>query len=238
VATPDLSARGRAIERHLPLVRSLARRYAERGEGLEDLVQVGAVGLINAVDRFDPHRGPALAALAIPSIEGEIRRHLRDRAAPVRIPRRLQEESALVRRTEGALAASLRRPPTAGELARATGLPPRQLDRARLAAAARTPAGLAGPAGEDRLPDPVDPVARAEARVAVRQAFAALEVRERRILHLRFFAELTQAQIAAQTGLSQVHVSRLIAGALAKLRAELATPPPPDRPLAGRGRPS
>src|SRR5512133_1526854 len=122
-------ARARQIEAYLPLVRSLARRFAHRGERLDDLVQVGAIGLIKAVDRFDPARGVDLAAYATPTILGEIRRHLRDRAALVRVPRREQEASARVRARRRELTGRLQRDPTSSELAAAA-----ELDDSALAA--------------------------------------------------------------------------------------------------------
>jgi RNA polymerase sigma-B factor len=160
----DVSARARLIEEHLPLVRSIARRYARGTEPLDDLVQVGAIGLIKAVDRFDPARGRPLAALAAPTIEGEIRHHLRDNGAAT---------------------------PTS-----------------------------AGPAVGD-IADGADPIAHGEAHVLLAGGWHVLDERERRALELRFFADLTQAEIATRMGLSQAHVSRLIAGALERLRTEL-----------------
>lgn len=165
------------IERHLPLVRSVARRYAGAGEPLEDLVQVGSIGLIKAVDRYDERRGAGFAAYAAPFVAGEIRHHLRDRCAPVRVPRRLQAEGVRVV---------------------AVGL-----DCAADAA------------------DP-DPLAHARDRLALGAALRSLHPRERRIVQLRFVDDLSQAQIARRTGLSQVHVSRLLAGALGRLRDQLA----------------
>ena len=167
------AARHELIERHLPLVRSLARRYAGQEEPLEDLVQVGAIGLIKAVDRYDARRGVALGAFATPAIAGEIRHHLRDRSAPVRVPRRLAAAGV-----------------------RVTAVP---LDCV-------SDQGQAG--------DPVD-------RVALGAALRALHPRERRVVHLRFVEDLSQAQIAARIGLSQVQVSRTLRRALARLRDEL-----------------
>lgn len=171
------TARRLLIERHLPLVRSIARRYAGGSEPLEDLTQVGAIGLIKAVDRFDAGRGVAFGAYAAPFIAGEIRHHLRDGCSPVRVPRRLQEEGVRVVAVE--------------------------LDAA---ADAHT-----------------DPMPEAHDRLAVGTAMGALRPRERRIVHLRFVEDLSQAQIARATGLSQVHVSRMLRRALTRLHDELAT---------------
>jgi RNA polymerase sigma-B factor len=176
--TPPPSPRRALIERHLPLVRAVARRHAGAGEPLEDLVQVGAIGLIKAVDRYDPGRGTSFAAYAAPYIAGEIRHHLRDRCAPVRVPRRLQAEGVRV--------------VTVG------------LDAA----------------GDAAQPDPA---AETHDRLALGGALRALRPRERRVLALRFVEDLSQAQIARRTGLSQVHVSRTLRGALTRLRDELAT---------------
>lgn len=174
--TPLPPTRRRLIERHLPLVRSVARRYAGGDEPLEDLVQVGAIGLIKAVDRYDAERGTSFGAYAAPFIAGEIRHHLRDRCSPVRIPRRLQQEGVRV-----------------------------------------VAVGL-DCAGDTHA----DPMAQAHDRLAIRAALRALRPRERRIVQLRFVEDLSQAQIARRTGLSQVHVSRVLRGALTRLRDELA----------------
>ena len=138
----DLGARARLIEDYLPLVRRIARQHAGRGESLEDLVQVGSIGLINAIDRFELDRGVDLAAYAIPSIVGEIKRHLRDRVGPIRIPRRLQEVNASLRAGAAGLGAKLQRPATVAELAREAGVEHETAVEA-LAALARARAGLA-----------------------------------------------------------------------------------------------
>ena len=170
------AARHELIERHLPLVRTVARRFARTDESFEDLVQVGTIGLIKAVDRYDAGRGVALGAYATPSIAGEIRHHLRDRSAPVRVPRRLQAEG--VRVTTVTLEGT------------ATSAPPTR-------------------------------VAEAHERLALGAALRALHPRERQVVQLRFGEDLSQAQIAARIGLSQVHVSRTLRQALLRLRAEL-----------------
>jgi RNA polymerase sigma-B factor len=171
--------RRRLIERHLPLVRSVAQRYGGAGEPLEDLVQVGSIGLIKAVDRYDADRGVPFPAFAVPFIAGEIRHHLRDRCAPVRVPRRLQAEGVRVV---------------------AVGLD----------SAARGPEA--------------DHAARAHERLALGAALRALRPRERRLVQLRYGEDLSHAQIARRTGMSQSHVSRMLRGALSQLRDELATP--------------
>jgi RNA polymerase sigma-B factor len=180
----DLGARDRLIRQYLPLVRRLARQHAGRGEQLEDLVQVGSIGLIKAIDRFQIDRGVDIATIAIPTINGEIKQHLRDKAWPIRIPRRLQE-----------LDPSLR--------AKATEL-------------------VDGQGGEFEGESLVEPgYELGEARVSLASSFRVLDERERRLLRLAFFDGLSQWQIGREVGISQIHVSRLIRRALAKLRAEL-----------------
>jgi RNA polymerase sigma-B factor len=213
-ATGD--ARGRAIEEHLPLVSSLARRYARRGEPFEDLVQAGTVGLIKAVDRFDPGRGVAFSTYAVPVIEGEIRHHLRDAGRLVRVPRPVSELSAQLGRAESDLTARLGRAPSADDLAGAMGVSTAAVDDALSARAAGRPEAL--PA---ELEDDGTDLATSEARMLLRRGWRDLGERERRILELRFFDDLTQGQIAKEVGLSQAHVSRLIAEALERLRSTL-----------------
>lgn len=201
----DAQARTRLIEDHLPLVRSIAGRYAGGAEPLEDLVQVGSVGLIKAVDRFEPGRGSSLAALARPAIEGEIRHHLRDRTPLVRVPRGVRELDARVRGAEAQLA------PGAGvsALAEAVGAPRAAVAEALLARRAATGAALPDVAAPDE--------AFAEDRIALAQAWATLSERDRTLLSLRYGEELSQAQIARRLGSSQASVSRLLAVALQKL---------------------
>ena len=169
------------IEQHLPLVRTIARRFTNRGEPFEDLVQVGAVGLIKAVDRFDSRRGVTLGAYAAPTIAGEIQRHLRDRATLIRIPRDAGEE----------------------------------------AAAARFPLPLEV-AGGSQLDDAAERgLTRSEDRALVASGLRILPQRERQVVQLRYYGDLTQRGIAAQLGISQVHVSRLLRDSLGRLGREL-----------------
>ena len=216
----DPEARRKLIEGHLPLVRALAPRFAGRGESLDDLVQVGAVGLIKAVDRFDPGRGVPLAAYAIPTIQGEIRRHLRDAAQPLRIPRGRQELGADVLARREALTAERGRPPTLLELAEASGRPVEDVRDAltpvRSLPLEAVAATAADGAAERRLE-------LGEQRALIETALARLGRRERRIVRLRYFGGLSQRRIAAEVGLSQVHVSRLLRESLGKLRHELGT---------------
>jgi len=232
----DLGARQRLIELHLPLVRTLARRYANRGERLEDLVQVGSIGLIEAIDRFDPERGSDLVSFAVPTITGEIKNHLRDRTTVVRIPRRVGQLNVRVRAERESLAARLRRPPTLSELARETGVGENDVAEAIGTERARTPLPLptGGSSGDsdgailvDGVYDPSDD------RLLLAAGFRALDARQRRILHLRFFAGLSQAEIADEVGISQIQVSRLIRTSLERLRGALGG----DRTLAPAAKP-
>jgi RNA polymerase sigma-B factor len=214
--------RERLIESNLPLVTAVARRYEGRGAELEDLVQVGAIGLIKAIDRFDPARGSSFASFATPTIEGEIRHHLRDRTSPLRIPRELQHLSRQVRRRRGELEATLGRAATVSELAVAVAADERDVERALVAEQARAsvpiPAHDAGaePAGA------AEPFAASDDRLLLAARMRALDERQRRIVYLRYHADMTERQIARELGISQAHVSRLLAAALEKLREEPA----------------
>jgi RNA polymerase sigma-B factor len=214
------------IEGYLPLVESIARRFAGRGEQLDDLVQVGCIGLINAVDRFDVDRGSRLGAFAGPSIAGEIQHHLRDRCTPVRVPRRLQEQRAALARAVAELAPRLGRAPTIAELAAHSALTPEQTAQTLEAERARVPLALAGGDDDDSgstlaLTAPDDPIAATEDRAVLFAALRRLDRRTRRVVVLRYFQDLSQADIARELGLSQIHVSRLLRGALATLRGLL-----------------
>jgi RNA polymerase sigma-B factor len=210
----ELRDRERRIEQQLPLVRSLARRYANRGEGFEDLVQVGTIGLIKAVDRFEPERGVAFAAYATPTIIGEIKRHLRDRCGVIRVPRRAQEISTRVRTTQRQLACDLHRDPTSSELAVAADLAESDVAEAEHVERARTPLELSDAWGTARLEDESAVV---EDRMLITSGLRSLHERERQAVSYRFLADLSQTEIAERLGVSQTHASRLIASGLAKL---------------------
>jgi RNA polymerase sigma-B factor len=221
-------SRERLIESHLPLVRSIARRYAGRGENLEDLVQVGSIGLIRASDRFDPDRGAAFATFAAPAIEGEIRRHLGDRASALRVPRELKRMTGEVQRCRTELSSSLGRTPTVAELAAALDLEPAEVGRALDAERALQPSAaqvedVAEAAGH------AESLASSDDRLLVAAGAHVLDERERRIVLLRFHADMTEQDIATELGISQAHVSRLLSAALSKLRTEL-THDGPARP--------
>lgn len=224
-----MGANAHLIDSHLQLVRAVARRYAGRGEELDDLVQVGAVGLVKASDRFDPSRGVAFAAFATPAIEGEIRRHLDDRARSVRIPRDLQKTSRNVRRQQAELAARLGRFPTTAEVAEALKIEESEIERAISAERAGDRVAVApGDEAWDAAATS-EPLDGSDNRMLLAASMRALNERERRIVFLRFHADLTERQIARTVGISQAHVSRLLDGALTKLRAELAGGEPPTR---------
>lgn len=223
--TGDAAAREGLVALYMPLVRSLAARYRHCGETLEDLVQVGSIGLIEAIDRFDPERGRDLAGFAIPTINGEIKRHLRDRSTIVRMPRRLSQQALRLRTAREVLAAHLRRPPSVTELARELGIDEEDVEEAMETERARVPLRLATSGGESPELDGAMRVdggyEKSEERMLLAAGFRTLGERERRILHLRFFCGLSQTEIAQEVGLSQIHVSRLIRGSLEKMHAVL-----------------
>jgi RNA polymerase sigma-B factor len=237
VRTGDLAARERLIEGYLPLVRMLARRFANRGEQLEDLVQVGTVGLIAAIDRFDSSRSVGFTTFAVPTIVGEIKRHLRDHTSTVRLPRRVQELAPSVRHHELKLSARLDRSPTLSEVAADMGVC--EHDVREIITAGCSPIslsfGAAEGSGTESVADDlsVDVYETVENRLVLLASLRALTHRERCVLHLRFARELTQAEIADVLGISQVHVSRLIRGALDRLRELLADRGTPSRQLVG-----
>jgi len=227
----DLAAREQLIEQYMSLVRSLARRYSYRGEQLEDLVQIGAIGLIKAIDRFDLDRGVELTTYATPNIIGEIKRHFRDKGWAVRVPRGLQELNVQLSRIVEQLTVQLGRSPTIAELAKAAGVEEEDVLEALESGRAYSSLSLSSGGGHDD-DDDLDPLESigseehqyevSEDRALLEPGFRVLDERERAILHLRFFEGLTQSQIAQQIGISQMHVSRLIRRSLDKIRDEIA----------------
>ena len=215
--------RDELVTMHLPLVRHVARRYRGRGEPLEDLEQVGMVGLINAVDRFDPDRGVELATFATPTILGEIKRPFRDRTWAVHVPRRLQELSGRLVARADELTHDLGRAPTVRELAESLGVEQEDILEALEAHHGYATDSLE-PATEDAgggatEPGDLDPAFELiEDRESLRPLLLALPERERRIIMLRFFRGMSQTQIAEELGISQMHVSRLLARSIADLR--------------------
>ena len=224
----DTSAREALIERHLPLVRSLARRYAGRGEALEDIEQVGAIGLIKAIDRFELERDVSLATYATPNVVGEIKRHFRDKGWAIRVPRALQELNASMSGAIERLTVKLSRSPSIAEIADELETTPEQvLEALEVGSAYSTVSLSGGPAGDEDL-DPLETIGaedegfqRSEDRAALAPALLRLPPREREILRMRFEEGLPQTQIAQRVGLSQMHVSRLIRKSLAEMREQL-----------------
>ncbi len=216
--------RHRVVESHLPLVRHLARRYSDRGEPLDDLVQVGTIGLLKAVDRYDPERGVPFSAFAVPTVLGEIRRHFRDRGWAVRVPRRLQELSRALADARTALTQELGRAPTVAELAERAQVDEDAVLEGMESAGAYTTVPLDTGEGEAPgtwLATDDDGLRGVEDREALRPLLARLPPRERRIIVLRFVRGMSQSQIAEEVGISQMHVSRLLARTLASMRDEL-----------------
>jgi RNA polymerase sigma-B factor len=223
--TGDARLRDELVERLMPLARSLALRFSHSGESVDDLVQVAALGLVKAIDRFDPDRGFAFTSFATPTILGELRRHLRDTAWALRVPRELQERALVVARSANELTTTLGRPPTAAELSGATGLALEDVVEARAAGTARHAVSIYRPLseGEDEpLADVLgadDPgFSATEDALTSERLLASLPPREREILRLRYQEELTQWQIGERVGCSQMHVSRLIRQSLQRLR--------------------
>jgi RNA polymerase sigma-B factor len=223
--------RARLIELYIPLAEYLARRFRNRGEQFDDLVQVANLGLIKSVDGYDPARGAAFTSYAIPMIVGELKRHFRDKGWDVRVPRRLQELRLEISKVTGDLAQTLGRSPTVADLATRLGVSEEEIiegldcGQAYRALSLDAPAGDGGEPGATGLGDLLggeDPdMANVENREALRPILAKLPEREQKIIAMRFHGNLTQSQIAAELGISQMHVSRLLAGALRTLRSEL-----------------
>jgi RNA polymerase sigma-B factor len=203
------------VDRHLPLVRSLARRYSRCGEPFDDLVQVGSVGLVAAARRFDPKRGVQFAAYAAPTVEGELRRYLRDRASTIRVPRREQERVATLRRAAQVAAQRLGHEASLAETARTAGIPLDDACRALNGSAGTLPLSTleqrASSAAEDEF-------AACEDKAFVGELVMSLAPRERQLVRLRFGSDLSQAEIAERLDISQSQASRLLAAALEKLR--------------------
>jgi RNA polymerase sigma-B factor len=224
----DASAREALVNRHLPLVRSLAR-YAGRGESIEDIEQVGSIGLIKAIDRYELSREVALTTYATPNIVGEIKRHFRDKGWAIRVPRALQELNGKMGPTIERLTARLGRSPSIAEIANEFQTTPEQVLEAMEAGSAYAPQSLsAGPDGDSEL-DPMETIGsedlefeRTDERTSLEPALQLLPDREQLILKLRFEEGLTQTQIADKIGISQMHVSRLIRRSLERMRAQLS----------------
>jgi RNA polymerase sigma-B factor len=225
--TRDPSLRDALVERYLPLARQLARRYQRPDEPLDDLMQVASLGLVKAVDRFDASRDVAFSSYAVPTILGEIKRHFRDRTWAVRVPRDLQELALKVDRLVGELTRELHRQPSVTELAERVHASEEQVLEALEAAGAYRATSFDAPRGAEAEPGetladsvggPESGYLRAEERATLDQLMQTITPREREVLRLRFEEDLTQAEIGARIGVSQMQVSRLIRQAVARLR--------------------
>ena len=218
--------RAALIERHLPLVTFMARKFADRGEPLDDLIQVGTIGLIKAIDRFEISKGFEFSTFATPTIVGEIKRHFRDKTWAVRVPRRLQELGASVTKATTELTQKLDRSPTPKEIAKHLGITVDDVAEALESNAAYSTVSLdvtsetSTSIGETfgALDEALEGV---EYRESLKPLLAQLDDREKRILQMRFFDNLSQSQIATELGISQMHVSRILNKVLTHLRAGL-----------------
>jgi RNA polymerase sigma-B factor len=232
----DQAARAALVDRFLPLARQLARRYQRGGELLDDLNQVASLGLLKAIDRFDPERATAFSSFAVPTILGELKRHFRDKGWSVRVPRDLQELAVRVDRVTDELSRQLGRAPSVAEIAEQIGTTAEQVLEAREASAAYRAVSLdrtrdeddendSGMAAHVGIEDPGFGVA--EDAATVERLMRVLSEREREVLRLRFAEDLTQSEIGNRVGVSQMHVSRLIRHAVAQLREAAQDDPKP-----------
>jgi RNA polymerase sigma-B factor len=227
--TSDPRVRDELVEMHLPLVEYLARRFRNRGEPLDDLIQVATIGLIKSVDRFDTERGVEFSTYATPTIVGEIKRHFRDKGWAIRVPRRLQELKLALTKATAELAQKQGRAPTVAELAAFLKLSEEEILEGLESANAYSAISLDSPdGGDDDAPAVADTLGHVdealegvEYRESLKPLLEKLPPREKRILLLRFFGNMTQSQIATELGISQMHVSRLLARTLAQLREGL-----------------
>ena len=223
--------RERIVARCLPLADHVASHFSRRGESLDDLTQVARLGLMNAINRFDPGKGPSFIGFAVPTMMGEVRRYFRDHSWGMRVPRRLRELHVQISRTTSDLAQKLGRAPTAGELSRVLEVPREEIVECLIAGDAYRLESLDAPLSADGSGKPrlvadaaggIDPqIEHITNREAVRVLVAALPQRERQVLHMRFFESMTQSQIAERIGVSQMQVSRILANTLRRLRDQL-----------------
>ena len=226
----DAEARDQLIVNHINLVRFLASKFKNRGESLEDLIRVGTIGLIKAIDRFDPERGLEFTTYATPTIMGEIKRHFRDKGWSVRVPRRLQELSAKVNQATDELTNQLQRSPSVAEIADYLGSSVDEVLEAMESSSAYSSVPLeGGGSGEDdESPSVIDhyatedpDLAASDDRIVLEQAIADFSPREQEIIRMRFEQGLTQVEIAEREGISQVQVSRLLRRALRRLQDKI-----------------
>lgn len=224
-------AREAIVARCLGLADRVARHFDRRGEDLEDLIQVARVGLVNAVNRFDPDKGSSFIAFAIPTMMGEVRRHFRDHGWSMHVPRRLKDRHVAVSRATTDLIQTLGRAPTPSELAEYLDVDREDVVESIVASEAYRTHSIDAPvvSGDGSARHIADTIGTIDAafadvtdRESVRPLLAALPEREREVLYLRFFASLTQSQIAERIGVSQMHVSRILERTLRELRVQLS----------------
>ena len=236
----DSRARSELAARYLPLARSLALRYRHTQEPIEDLVQVASLGLVKAIDRWDPERGTAFASFAVPTIHGELCRYFRDCTWMVRPPRALQELALQVMRVRNQLWTAQGREPTVADLAAALGHPLEAIVDAVAAAASRHAFSLDAPAADgdvgstplDLLGDTDAALAAVDDRLLADRLVRSLDSRARAVLRMRFEFDLRQREIADRVGVSQMHVSRILRDALATLHGHAVGIPPGTAPVA------
>lgn len=228
--TQRSDCRDQLVRLHLPLVEHFARRFVNRGEPFDDLLQVGTIGLIKAIDRFDTERGVEFSTYATPTIVGEIKRHFRDRGWAIRVPRRLQELRLSITTATADLTQQHGRSPTVSELALRIGVSDEEIIEGLESSNAYSTLSLDAPdsSGDDSALSMIDVIGgddealeHVENRETIKPLLEALDPREKHILTLRFFRGMTQSQIAAEIGISQMHVSRLLARTLERLRESL-----------------
>jgi RNA polymerase sigma-B factor len=229
LAQRDPATREELVRRYLPFARSLAARYRGGSESFDDLLQVASLGLVNAIDRFDPSRGTPFPAFASPTILGELKRHFRDRVWTVRVPRGLHDRMAEVEKAMQKLTVELQRSPSVAELAERLEVDPTEVLEVLEANRNRRPLSLDRPPGEDDEESPAGEwigaedkgFDLAEDRVMLESAMPSLDEREQLILRLRFVEDMTQSQIAEQIGHSQMHVSRILRRTLERIRRQV-----------------
>ena len=222
--TGDQSIRNELAERHRGLAITLARRFNGRGEPLDDLLQVAMIALLRAIERFEPERGNSFTTFATPTVLGELRRHFRDHTWALKVPRPIKDLHLRVRPAVAELRAELGRAPTVPELGRHLGCRDEDVIEALEVSAAYRPGSIHAPSAggeglslEERLAADGDPLHSFEVVQTVRSLMARLPERERTVLHLRFYDELSQSEIAERVGLSQMHVSRILRATLERL---------------------
>lgn len=226
----DMDAREKLVMSHLNLVRFIANKFKNRGEPIDDLVQVGYLGLLKAIDRFDPSRGLEFTTFATPTIMGEIKRHFRDKGWSVRVPRRLQELSAKVNQATDTLTSQLQRSPTIAEIADYLDATVDEVLEAMESSSAYSSVSLEAPSGsdDDDTPSVIDRYATEDSdlaftddRIIIEEALASFSPRERDVIEMRFLKGMTQIEIAEKLGISQVQVSRLLRRTLRKIQDKI-----------------